>query len=120
MGRAKNERDERMEALFTKSQQAAQDLQNQPATPEPPAANDPPPIEEPPSSTPGLRVTANGRKLGKHKDPEWGKFTILLKKQTQKKASRLAEDLKPKRDLSDVTEELLSKWIEKQERKAAG
>src|SRR3954469_10741754 len=111
---AKNERDEKMEALFVKSH-AAQGLQNPPAAPAPPGANDPSPVEEPPSSA--LRVTANGRKLGKHKDPEWGKFTILLKKQTQKKASRLADDMSPPRDLSDVTEELLSRWIAKQEKK---
>jgi hypothetical protein len=115
---AKNERDEKMDALFAKAH-AAQGLQNPPAAPEVPAANDPSPVEEPPSS-PGLRVTANGRKVGKHKDPEWGKFTILLRKQTQKKASRLADDMNPPRDLSDVTEELLSRWIAKQEKKTAG
>jgi hypothetical protein len=110
MTKRSSEQDKKMEEQLKALNVNRQDLQ------EPPAANDPSPVEEPPSS-PGLRVTANGRKLGKHKDPEWGKFTILLKKQTQKKASRLADDLKPPRDLSDLTEELLSKWIQQQEKK---
>jgi hypothetical protein len=58
----------------------------------------------------------NSRKSGKSTDPEWGKFTILLKKKTRKRASRLAEDLDPPRDLSDLAEELLSRWIQEQSR----
>src|SRR4051812_35001926 len=92
MANQSKERDEKLEAqmqaLLSSRQPPTQGLQNQPAAPEPPTIEEPPHVDEPPSA-PGLRITANGRKLGKHKDPEWGKFTILLKKQTQKKASRL-------------------------------
>jgi hypothetical protein len=60
-------------------------------------------------------VNASG--LGKSSDPEWGKFTIMLKKETQKRASRLAEDMNPPRDLSDVAQDLLARWIEEQARR---
>jgi hypothetical protein len=83
------QKDDKIDALFTKGLRSAK------------AA---PPVE-------------NGRKRGKSTDPEWGKFTILLKRDTQKQASRLAEDMNPRRDLSDVAQELLNQWIENQARR---
>lgn len=86
------QKDDKLDALFTKG------LQSQP-------------IDK------AAAPAENSRKLSKSKDPKWGKFTLLLEKQTQKQASRIAEDLDPPRDLSDVTQELLAQWVEKQVRR---
>ena len=91
-----DKRDEKLEALF---QKRVQDPQHQPS----PVENQ---VPEP--ATPN----GQGRKLSKSKDPAWGKFTILLKKETQLDASYYAERLD--HDLSDIAEDLLSRWVSEQ------
>jgi hypothetical protein len=56
-----------------------------------------------------------GRPAGKRSNPSYEPTTLLLRKETKKKASRLLEDIGNRQDLSDLTEELLSAWIEKQQ-----
>jgi len=54
-----------------------------------------------------------GKRAGKRSDPEWDKFTLLLKKTTHKAAKRKAEDDFGKdQDLSNVAERLLSRWVD--------
>jgi hypothetical protein len=57
-------------------------------------------------------VKGRGRPAGKRSNPNYEPTTLLLRKETKKKASRLLEDIGNRQDLSDLTEQLLSKWIE--------
>lgn len=52
-----------------------------------------------------------GRPPGKRSDPDFEKTTVLLRKQTKKRANRKLEDEDAGQDLSDLIEQLLSKWI---------
>jgi hypothetical protein len=56
-----------------------------------------------------------GRPPGKRSDPEWKLYSHFLKKRTQREATailRAQED--ESRDLSDVLQELLERWIKAQ------
>ena len=64
-------------------------------------------------AAPPMPGTGGGKKTGKRSDPEWDKFTLLLKKTTHKAAKRKAEDDFGKdQDLSNVAERLLSRWLD--------
>ena len=63
------------------------------------------------SVSPGLR---RGRPAGKRSNPSYEPTTLLLRKETKKRASRLLEDIGNRQDLSDLSEQLLSNWIEQQ------
>ena len=64
-------------------------------------------------TAPLMPSTGGGKRAGKRSNPEWDKFTLLLKKTTHKAAKRKAEDDFGKdQDLSNVAERLLSKWID--------
>lgn len=54
----------------------------------------------------------NGRG-GKRSNPEFSATTFFVRKDTKRKASRLLEDTNAGKDLSDLVEELLSKWVSK-------
>ena len=56
-------------------------------------------------------VETRRRKTGKRSDPEFRPTTFFVRKQTQRNASRLLEDQDSGKDLSDLVEELLAKWI---------
>lgn len=82
-------------------------------------------LKNPPTAPPGrskaapvVETKAAGRAPGKRSDPEFKPYTILLKKQTHKQANRLLEDMDSGRDLSDLMQELLAAWVEKQAKKA--
>jgi hypothetical protein len=91
----------------------------QPATEPPPAE---PAVQEPvvqersPTPVP-TAATAGGGKgrpaTGKRSDPEWNRYTVLLRKVTHKRASRRLEDLDTGQDLSELLDELLTKWLER-------
>jgi hypothetical protein len=51
------------------------------------------------------------RKIGKRSDPAFRATTFFVRKETQRKASRLLEDQDVGKDLSDLVEELLATWI---------
>ena len=55
-----------------------------------------------------------GRPPGKRSDPDYQPTTVLLRKHTKKTASRLLEDTNSGQDLSDLIEQLLTEWIQKQ------
>jgi hypothetical protein len=59
-------------------------------------------------------VRGRGRPPGKRSDPDFQPTTVLLRKNTKKTASRLLEDTNAGRDLSDLIEQLLTEWIQKQ------
>jgi hypothetical protein len=72
----------------------------QPDLPAPPAGSKP--------------VRGRGRPPGKRSDPDYQPTTVLLRKHTKKTATRLLEDTNAAHDLSDLIEQLLSEWIQKQ------
>jgi hypothetical protein len=55
-----------------------------------------------------------GRPHGKRSDPAWKQFSVLLKKQTQRKAVIMLRgdvESEESRDLSDLLQELLEQWV---------
>jgi hypothetical protein len=68
-----------------------------------------------PTHSPGTApVRGRGRPPGKRSDPDYQPTTVLLRKQTKKTAVRLLEDINAGQDLSDLIEQLLAEWIQKQ------
>ena len=59
-------------------------------------------------------VRGRGRPPGKRSDPDYQPTTVLLRKHTKKTATRLLEDTNAAHDLSDLIEQLLTEWIQKQ------
>lgn len=54
---------------------------------------------------------ARRRRTGKRSDPAFRPTTFFVRKETQRKASRLLEDQESGKDLSDLVEELLAQWV---------
>ena len=69
----------------------------------------PAPVSIPPELS---EAKGRGRPAGKRSNPNYEPTTLLLRKETKKKANRLLEDIGNRQDLSDLTEQLLSLWIE--------
>ncbi len=67
---------------------------------------------DPPGGSEPLR--GRGRPPGKRSDPDYQPTTVLLRKYTKKTAARLLEDTNAAQDLSDLIEQLLTEWIQKQ------
>ncbi|MDQ2842275.1 MAG: hypothetical protein M3Y72_14775 [Acidobacteriota bacterium] len=57
------------------------------------------------------QVKGRGRPTGKRSNPDYEPTTVLLRKQTKKMAGRMLEDAETDQDLSELIEQLLSKWI---------
>jgi hypothetical protein len=73
-----------------------------------PAARQPaPPIAAEP-------VRGKGRPPGKRSDPDYQPTTVLLRQYTKKMANRLLEDKSTGQDLSELIEQLLTEWIQRQ------
>jgi len=77
------------------------------------------PIEQQPTVVPAPPqgtepVRGRGRPPGKRSDPDYQPTTVLLRKHTKKTAARLLEDINSGQDLSDLIEQLLVEWIQKQ------
>jgi hypothetical protein len=53
-----------------------------------------------------------GRPPGKRSNPNYKRLTVLVKKQTVKRAERLWDDLEPSKDMSDLVEQLLADWVQ--------
>ena len=84
-----------------KSSGALAKLEQRPATqPAPPIAVEP--------------VRGRGRPPGKRSDPDFQPTTVLLRQQTKKMANRLLEDGSTGQDLSELIEQLLTEWIQRQ------
>jgi hypothetical protein len=63
------------------------------------------------SQTPVAR--GRGRPHGKSSDPDFQPTTVILRKRTKRTAARLLEDQETGQDLSDLIEELLTEWIQR-------
>jgi hypothetical protein len=86
----------------------------QPAPPE--AETEPAPVvEKPAARQPRVIDTpaAAGGRGGKRSDPAYSPTTFFVRKETKRKAARLLEDQDAGKDLSDLVEELLTKWVVK-------
>lgn len=57
-----------------------------------------------------VEVVRMGRPPGKRSDPSFQQTTLILRKETKKKANRKLEDTDAKMDLSDLVEQLLTEW----------
>jgi hypothetical protein len=72
----------------------------------------PEPAPERAEMSPPTVVRPLGRPPGKRSDPDWKQFSVLLKKQTQRKAvAILRAETAESRDLSDLLQEILEQWI---------
>ena len=72
---------------------------------------DDPQLEEPPASMAPIEAGPKmGRPPGKRSDPDFQQTTLILRKETKKKANRKLEDTEAKMDLSDLVEHLLTEW----------
>ena len=92
-------------ALARLKQPAAEPLPEEPAIQE----REPAPIP--------IVVTAGGGKgrpaTGKRSDPEWNRYTVLMRKETHKRASRRLQDLDSGQDLSELVDQLLAEWLKR-------
>jgi hypothetical protein len=57
--------------------------------------------------------TATGRQPGKRSTPGFTRTTVYMRDDTKLKAVRLLQDMKDKRDLSDLIESLVAGWVSK-------
>ncbi len=56
--------------------------------------------------------TAKAGRGGKRSDPDYSPTTFFVRKETKRKAAQLLlNDAAPEKDLSDVVENLLAKWV---------
>ena len=55
-----------------------------------------------------------GRPRAKSSDPDYQSTTVILRKTTKRKAAHLLEDREMGKDLSELIEELLTEWLERQ------
>ena len=86
----------------------------QPAPPE--AEPEPSPVIQKPAAKPPRAIDAPapvGGRGGKRSDPAYSPTTFFVRKETKRKAARLLEDQDVGKDLSDLIEELLAKWVNK-------
>ena len=68
------------------------------------------PSNRPSTALPNV-TTGKGRLPGKRSNPDFSPTTFFVRKDTKRKAARLLEDQEAGKDLSDLVEQLLSKWI---------
>jgi hypothetical protein len=72
--------------------------------------------ERPPAPIQAV-VPAGGGKgrpaTGKRSDPEWNRYTVLLRRETHKRTSRRLQDLDTGQDLSELMDQLLTAWLER-------
>ncbi len=59
-------------------------------------------------------VRGRGRPRSKSSDPDYQPTTVILRKVTKRRAAHLLEDREMGKDLSELIEELLTEWLERQ------
>jgi hypothetical protein len=73
------------------------------------------PIYDSPSNTLTTPlVRGRGRPRSKSSDPEYQSTTVILRKLTKRRAAHMLEDREMGKDLSELIEELLTEWLERQ------
>jgi hypothetical protein len=73
--------------------------------------------EEPlPPAQADIAQDHKGRRAGKRSDPAFRPTTVFVRKETQRKATRLLEDRDTGKDFSDLVQELLANWVDENSR----
>ena len=72
----------------------------------------PPPLEAEPPPPPAVRPM--GRPPGQRSDPDWKPRTILMRTKTHRRVSGELLDHDDGPDLSELIDQLLAEWLEKQ------
>jgi hypothetical protein len=88
-------------------------LKGEPHTPSP-APIEPP---TPPVARPDVRVEKGGKgrpATGKKSNEEYCQTTISIRKETRKRVKQVLLDAETEQDVSELVEELLTKWLESQ------
>ena len=79
-------------------------------------------VEEAKPARPRQRVVVparpRGRPPGKRSDPDWKLYSHFLKRSTQRQATSILFDADDGRDLSDVLQSLLEKWVARRRAKS--
>jgi hypothetical protein len=70
-------------------------------------------LEQQPMITPS-NERGRGRPRSKSSDPAYQSTTVILRKITKRRAAHLLEDREMGKDLSELIEELLTEWLERQ------
>jgi hypothetical protein len=73
-----------------------------------------PSIDKPPEIIQPSIERGRGRPRAKSSDPDYQSTTVILRKVTKRKAAHLLEDREMGKDLSELIEELLTEWLERQ------
>jgi hypothetical protein len=68
-------------------------------------------VSVPPSAAPQAEKGRGRPATGKRSNPEWKLYSHFLKRQTQRAAVARLQAEESERDLSDVLQELLEKWL---------
>jgi hypothetical protein len=56
-----------------------------------------------------------GRPPGKRSDPEYKQYSVLLKRHTHREVMKLLRDREDRLDVSELLQQLLEQWLEKQQ-----
>jgi hypothetical protein len=83
------------------------------------AGAEPPPAEgrqdqTTPPPTPPIAVRPMGRPPGKRSHPDWSPRTILMRTKTHRRISGVLLDRDKGPDLSELIDQLLTEWLERQ------
>lgn len=93
---------------------ALAELHRQPLESEAPEASQAAVVTDEPEPAAALQAAEKGRgrpATGKRSNPEWKLYSHFLKRQTQRAAVARLQAEDSDRDLSDVLQELLEKWL---------
>jgi hypothetical protein len=87
---------------------ALAELHRQPTEPEAP---EPVVVSAPPAAEPKVEKGMGRPATGKRSNPDWKLYSHFLKRQTQRAATARLQAEDSERNLSDVLQELLEKWL---------
>jgi hypothetical protein len=62
-----------------------------------------------------VTLKAPGRPPGKRSDPAYKQYSVLLKKQTHRQVTTILRDQEDSPDVSELLQQLLEQWLEKQQ-----
>jgi hypothetical protein len=64
----------------------------------------------------GAALKAPGRPPGKRSNPAYKQYSVLLKRQTHRQVTTLLRDQENSPDVSELLQQLLEQWLEKQQK----
>jgi hypothetical protein len=65
---------------------------------------------------PAAALKAPGRPPGKRSDPAYKQYSVLLKRQTHRQVTTILRDQEDSPDVSELLQQLLEQWLEKQQK----